>query len=235
LKPIIKAILFDKDGTLLDYHLSWGPLNQQVALYAARGDGALADRILAATGYDFQTGKVISGTLLAAGTTHEIASGFIAAGSTYGIDELTIAVDGIFRSGVASVVPVTDLAPFFMRLKRRGLVLGIASSDSAAAIHMTAERFHFVQDVDFIAGWDSGHGAKPSSGMLDAFVAHSRLAPREIAVVGDNLHDMEMATAGGAGLRVGVLTGTSSRAELAPACDLCLDSILDLEVALFGG
>ena len=233
MKPIIKGILFDKDGTLLDYHLSWGPLNARVALYAARGDQDLADRILAANGFDKKAGKVVSGSLLAAGSTHEIASGFIAAGSTYELAELIVAIDEIFRSGVATVVAVTDLGAFFRRIKKRGLAIGIASSDSEKAIHLTADRFGFAKDVDFIAGWDSGYGTKPSRGMLDAFAAHSRLEPRHIVVVGDNLHDMEMAAAGGAGLRVGVLTGTSSRSELQEACDLCLDSIRDLEAALF--
>jgi phosphoglycolate phosphatase len=234
LQPEIKGILFDKDGTLLDYHLSWGPLNQRVALHAAGGDRALADRILAANGHDATTGRVKSGTLLAAGTTEEIARGFIAAGSHLRLDELIPAIDEIFRSGVATVVPVTDLAGFFRRLKARNMMLAIASSDSAAAIRLTAERFAFTDDLDFVAGWDSGYGAKPSPGMLDAFARYTGLAAHHIAVVGDNPHDMEMATAGGAGLRVGVLTGTSSRDELRGACDICLDSIRDLEAALFG-
>ena len=34
----ISAILFDKDGTLLDYHLSWQPINARAALWAAAGD-----------------------------------------------------------------------------------------------------------------------------------------------------------------------------------------------------
>lgn len=231
--PNIKGILFDKDGTLLDYHASWGPLNRQVALMAARGDERLAEAILAATGLDASTGRVRSGSLLAAGSTDEIARGFIAAGSTYPLDELVPAIDAIFRSGVAGVVPVTDLAAFFRRLKRRDLMIGIASSDSEPAIRLTIERFGLTALVDFVAGWDSGYGTKPGRGMLDAFAACCRLAPDAIAVVGDNLHDMEMATAGDAGLRIGVLTGTSTRAELAPHCDACLQSIGELESLLF--
>lgn len=234
MSPSVQGILFDKDGTLLDYHASWTPINQRVAMFAAHGDAALAAGLLAATGYDPTTGRVRSGSLLAAGNSDEIARGFIAAGSSHDLVPLTIAIDEIFRQGVDGVVPVTDLALLFRRLKARGLVLGIASSDGETAIRMTAARFGFAGDVDFIAGWDSGHGTKPSSGMMDAFAAHARLKPSHIAVVGDNLHDMAMAAAGGAGLRIGVLTGTSDRADLAGHCDVCLDSIRDLEAHLFG-
>ena len=230
----ILGILFDKDGTLLDYHLSWSALNVKAADLAARGDRALAAHFLIIGGLDADTGRIRSGSVLAAGTTTEIAQAWINAGSRYDLATLVSGIDQIFRSGVATVVPVLELSPFFQRLKALGLVLGIASSDSEAAIRMTADRFGFAAHVDFIAGYDSGYGAKPGPGMLNAFCASARLSPATVAVVGDNLHDMEMAHNGDAGLKIAVLTGTGSRAELAPAADLCLDSIADLETALFG-
>ena len=36
----IAAILFDKDGTLIGYDASWGPVNRELAAIAARGDAA---------------------------------------------------------------------------------------------------------------------------------------------------------------------------------------------------
>jgi phosphoglycolate phosphatase len=59
------------------------------------------------------------------------------------------------------------------------------------------------------------------------------LAPQEIAVIGDNSHDVGMGRAGGAGLTVGVLTGTGTRESLTPMSDICIDSICDLETLLF--
>ena len=230
----IKGILFDKDGTLLDYHLSWAPINKRAAHFAARGNAALAAHLLIAGGLDQTTGRVRSGSVLAAGTTTQISKTWIEAGSTFELAELTGHVDQIFREGVATAVPVLDLAAFFHRLKARGLILGIASSDGELAIRMTAKHFDFASEVGFIAGYDSGHGSKPGPGMLDAFAAYAQLGPEKIAVVGDNLHDMEMARRGGAGLAVAVLTGTGSREELTPESDLCLASIAELEEALFG-
>ena len=53
-------------------------------------------------------------------------------------------------------------------------------------------------------------------------------------MVGDNRHDLEMAKAGGAGLAVGVLSGTGTREALAPLADVVLDSIVDLPGYLNG-
>ena len=52
-------------------------------------------------------------------------------------------------------------------------------------------------------------------------------------MVGDNLHDMEMGRSGGAGWRVGVRTGTGTRASLAPHSDLVLENVEGLEAVLF--
>jgi phosphoglycolate phosphatase len=230
----ISAILFDKDGTLVDYHLSWRKVNETAALHAAGGDAALAAHLLREGGADPATGRVAPGTLLAAGTPFEIAAAFIAAGSRLDHQQLTADLERIFCAGVEHAVPVTDLGSLFARLKRRGLALGVASSDSEAAIAATARRLGFAEHLDFIAGYDSGHGIKPAAGMLLAFAREVGLSPHEVAVVGDNLHDLEMAAAGGAGLRVAVLTGTGTRDVLSAAADLCLSSIVELEGALFG-
>ena len=46
-------------------------------------------------------------------------------------------------------------------------------------------------------------------------------------MIGDSLHDLHAARSAGM-VAVGVLTGLASRADLAPAADIVLDSIADL-------
>jgi hypothetical protein len=66
---VIRGLLFDKDGTLLDYEASWPPINREAGLLAAQGDAALASRLLRAAGADPATGLAVADSLLAAGNT----------------------------------------------------------------------------------------------------------------------------------------------------------------------
>ncbi len=225
----IKGILFDKDGTLLDYDESWLPVNRELARIAARDDAALADRLLLACGMDPVTGHIVPDSLLAAGNTRQIADGLVAAGSTVPVEELTVRLDELFSHAADFSVPVTDLAAFFARLHARGFKLGVASSDNERSIRQTAKRFGFTEYIDYVAGYDSGHGTKPEPGMVLGFCAATSLDPSEVAVVGDNNHDLHMGRNAHVGLTVSVLTGTGSRESLAAASDHCLNDITELE------
>ncbi len=229
----IAGVLFDKDGTLLDYHRSWLPANKGAALVAADGDQALAERLLALGGYDAEQGVILPGSVLAAGTTAEIAALWAEALPGSELEALTARIDGVFvAAGLTDATPVTELAPLFQRLKARSLALGIATSDSLQGVMASLGRFGVLELLDFISGYDSGHGNKPGPGPLLAFCDSTGLAPAQVAVVGDNAHDLEMARSGGAGLRVGVLTGTSRRNDLEPLADNVLADITELEALL---
>lgn len=228
----IGGILFDKDGTLIRYDESWGPVNREAARIAAAGNEDLELPLLSAAGMDPVSGHTRADSLLAAGNAAEIAAGFVAAGSPLAVDDLTKLLDALFVQATDYAVPVTDLRALFSTLKGRGLKLGIASSDNELSIRQTAARFEITEFVDFVAGYDSGFGSKPGPGMVLAFCAATGLPPDRVAVVGDNNHDMAMAANAGAALKIGVLTGTGGRETLAPHADLCLDSIAALEPLL---
>jgi phosphoglycolate phosphatase len=230
--PSIKGVLFDKDGTLIDYHRTWAPINRAAATFAAIGDPVVAERLLDIGGMDWATGITRPDSLFAAGNTAEIAQVWREAGCPIGAAELTEALDRLFVGAADAAVPVTDLAHLFARLRKRGLFIGIASSDSQTGIERLVDRFALRDLVDFIAGYDSGYGVKPEPGMLLAFCSAVDIDPADAVVVGDNLHDMNMAAAGGAGLRVAVLTGTGTVETLGASCDFCLPGIEAIESVL---
>ena len=87
--------------------------------------------------------------------------------------------------------------------------------------------------IDFVAGYDSGHGGKPDPGMVIAFARFLDADPSEVAMVGDSLHDLDAARAAGA-LAVAVLSGPAERAALEPYADVVIDDIGDLPELLAG-
>lgn len=230
----LRAILFDKDGTLVDYEASWTPINARAVALAAGGDEAVASVLRAAVEVDADGRALGPTSIMAAGSAGEIAAAFVAAGARFEVADLARALDDLFLAGADDMVAVGDLPAILGRLAARGLALGVASSDNEASVRAMAARFGIADLLVFAAGWDSGHGAKPEPGLALAFAAQVGCGPHEIAVVGDTGHDMGLARAAGAGLAVGVLTGTGTRESLGAVADMVLDSVRDLERALFG-
>ncbi len=228
MKANIKAVLFDKDGTLLDFDAAWAPAYETAARFASSERPELARTFLAQTGMDLDTRKSSAGSLLAAGNSEEIASAWISLGAAFDLEPLTVELDRIFIGRMHDAQALPGVPEAVDSLLAAGIRLGVASSDSEAAIRAFLAGSGLTEKFGFVTGYDTGFGPKPQPGMVYGFAEATGLQPSEIAVIGDNTHDLEMAHAAGAGLRIGVLTGTSGRQDLAPHADAVLESAADL-------
>jgi phosphoglycolate phosphatase len=226
----IRGILFDKDGTIVDYWRTWLPVNRAAALHAARGDVALAAELLRLGGQDPETNRITPGAALAAGDLMDIARAFAAHPDVAtAASELVIGLERVFVAGAATHSALIDGARVAIKaLHRRGFRLGIATNDSVAGIEASLAQHGILCCFDFAAGCDSGYGAKPDPRMALAFCGAMNLAREEVAVVGDAVHDLAMGRAAGVGLTVGVLSGTSGREDLAELADVIVASVADL-------
>ncbi|WP_374381520.1 HAD family hydrolase [Dongia sp.] len=230
----IHAILFDKDGTLFDFYKTWGPVTEEAALLVAKGDPAKARHILKGSGKDLDTGKYIPGSPIASGSNREISDLWADLAGRTDYDVVYEEVHKLFlKRQATAATPVTDLDLLFGRLRARGLSLGVATMDSEESARASMARFGVHGSLDFICGFDTGHGVKPGGGMVEAFARHVNLRPAMVAVVGDSPHDMAMARAGGAGKAIGVLTGVSHREHLMDhGAHIVIESIAELEAIL---
>ncbi|WP_118135896.1 HAD family hydrolase [Oceanicella sp. SM1341] len=219
----IKGLLFDKDGTLFDFQSSWAPVFARVVAELAEGDAARAGALCAAGGFDAANGRFTPESTVIAGTSADVAAALLPHLPGWDLPRLERLLNRS-ATGVA-MAPVTDLAAFTARLRRAGLRTGVATNDgeTAARSHLGAAAAGF----DYIAGYDSGYGAKPGPGMVQGFLAATGLAPQEVAMVGDSLHDLVAARAAGTGA-IAVLTGVASAEDLAPHADVVLASIAEL-------
>jgi phosphoglycolate phosphatase len=225
----IRGILFDKDGTIIDYWRTWVPINREVALYAARGDTALAAELLQLGGHNPATDRITPGSPLAAGDFLDIAEAFAAHPKVAPAGQLVAGIERIFCAGGAQHSQLIDGArATLVELGRRGFRLGLATNDSAGGLQASLADHDILDLFDFAVGCDSGFGSKPDPRMVLGFCETVGLAPREVAVVGDAVHDLAMGRAARVGLNVGVLSGTSEREDLEGYADLILPSINEL-------
>jgi phosphoglycolate phosphatase len=232
----IRGILFDKDGTIIDYGRTWVPINRQVALFAANGNASLAADLLLVGGHDPATDCVAAGSVLAAGSVAAIASLFAAHLGPRSPPDLAMGIELIFRRGGAlHSVLIPGARETIGELARRGFRVGLATNDSLGGLTASLARHGILELFEFHAGCDSGYGAKPDPGMAHAFCEAMGIAPSQLAIVGDAVHDLAMGRAAGVGLNIGVLSGTSAREDLQDHADVVIDSVGEmLTLSAFG-
>jgi phosphoglycolate phosphatase len=222
---MIGGVVFDKDGTLFDFRRSWGAWTARLVGELA-ADDAGARRLASAIGYDLGTGDFHPESPVIAATADEIAEVLIPLLPDWSHARLAARMNLLAEATpMAEAVP---LRPTLGALQGRGLRLGLATNDTEAPARAHLTRAGVADLFDFIAGCDSGHGAKPGPGMLLAFAHRTGLAPEQVVMVGDSRHDLLAGRA--AGMRtVAVLTGIAGAGELAPLADAVLPDIGALE------
>jgi phosphoglycolate phosphatase len=225
----IRGVLFDKDGTLFDFHQTWSRWAQGFIADIAGGDPARASRLAEVLGYDIEAGRFDRKSPMIAGTMEVVVEGVL----TVRPDIPETALRGLIRESTAAApqAEAVPLIPLFERLTDAGLILGIATNDAEVPARAHLTRAGILDSFAFIAGYDSGFGAKPGPGMCNGFCKAVALDPAECLMVGDSNHDLASGRAAGMGT-IAVLTGLATRDELAPLADDVLESIGELPVWL---
>ena len=158
----IRGILFDKDGTLVDFNRTWFGITMELAHKAADGDEARARALVEAGGYDWEMEKFRGGSVVAAGTINDIVDLWH--------PELTLEEkrariraydDYAVREGSRRAVGIEGLQVTLEALVTAGFVLGIATNDSEAGARATAEALGLTALFSVIIGYNSVRAPSP--------------------------------------------------------------------------
>ncbi|MFY0690668.1 MAG: HAD family hydrolase [Paracoccaceae bacterium] len=219
---MIRGLLFDKDGTLLDFNETWGNWAAAFLEDIAEGDQALVQILADAIGYQLSTRRFHPRSAIIAGTPEEGVELMLPYLPRWDFDGLLAHSNRAAKD--APLAEVLPLASYLGGLRAEGYKLGLATNDSEATAKVHMASLNAQDGFDLILGSDSGFGGKPGPGMCLAFAQHVGLRPEAVAMVGDSTHDLEAGRAAGMTC-VGVLTGVAGVEELAPHADVVLGDI----------
>ena len=153
------------------------------------------------------------------------------------VDERSaVAANQAFERHYARVVEAGGIAPLpgaaatLAALRDAGIKVCLATGFSPATRDAILDALGWGAQVDLaLSPADAGRGRPWPDLPLTALIRLGGGAVRELAVAGDTASDVESGLRAGAGLVAGVLTGSSSRAELAAAgAPHILDSVSGL-------
>lgn len=224
----IKAILFDKDGTLIDFSATFDAATGLVLDELCQGDKELMKKAADAIAFDIEKAAVLPHSPVVAGTGADIAQALSTVLPIQDVIEFGSGIDQMYGEiCVNTVAPIKGAEKALDALYGDGIILGVATNDIEQNAVEQIEVIELDHLFENIFGADSGYGGKPGTGMLDAFVSVHGLQPYQVMMVGDSIHDMEAGVAAGM-VTVAVETGPADRDELEQHADFVIASIADL-------
>lgn len=240
-----KAVIFDKDGTLILFEPIWLEIAKARckeiirALQVDQERGTtIYRRLLQTMGVNPETLRIHPRGPLASAPRFEdmiaVTTGLFLQG--YNWDEAREIVQNAFDKAdiivdkTALIQPVDGLVQTFAALKEAGVKIAIASTDMYTGIETMLNKLGLVSYIDYIISGDKTPCHKPAPDMVLLTCAALDIKPMETVMVGDAPVDMIMGKKAGVGATVAVLTGLTAREQLETLADVVLESIADIKV-----
>lgn len=232
----IRGIIFDKDGTLLDFNSIWLPAAEFLAEYIATayGNRKLKKQFLESIGV--KENEIETDGILASGTVGDMASAFYEVLSISNVavslpkleETISHRLSKFVEDNEVSIVATGKLTELFSKLKSNNIVIGLVTSDNMVSTVHCLKNLQIMQYFDFIRTGDVENSAKPDPTVLHQFYKQYELKPEEVAVVGDTLVDMKFGKNGKAGVTIGVLSGVGTEAELSGVADFVYENVNEI-------
>jgi phosphoglycolate phosphatase-like HAD superfamily hydrolase len=227
-------IIFDKDGTLIHFEAMWGAwaidLAQKLEAITSR---SMAERLYKAFDFYVDTGQIAPHGALSVTPmvglrllTVQVLIGEV--GLSPAAAEAAVTKVWQTPDPVATAHPLADLIALFTTVQAHGCKIAVATSDDRTPTAATLAKLGLADFVAALACGDDGIPIKPEPDMVLTLCQNLNISPAKTVVIGDNVADLQMGRAAGAGLVIGVLSGVSAAEILTPHADIVLSSVAGL-------
>ncbi len=225
-----EAIIFDKDGTLIDFDAMWGGWTIQLTDRLQKTTGLdIREKLCSAFGYDLQDHKIISDGKITCTPMWELREIMIETIMSLGVShpDAELATDKAWHvpDPVSLAKPFTNLKTLFENIHKIGIKIAIATTDDRAPTEAMMKTFGLEQFISTMVCADDGIPAKPAPDMINTICTRLAIHPSRVIMIGDTVADMKMGRSANAGMLIGVLSGVGSLENLTPLADILIDSI----------
>ena len=237
----IDLVVFDKDGTLVDFDLLWaGKLITAVeaVLAATTALPTLKHSLFSTLGIDPARMKVIPESPLAVSTLAKLGMACSVVLYQNGVawHEAERISRTVFMPAIEALPTTRDIkaignvAGLFALLAGAQLKLAIFTSDDRNATEATLPLLGIEIFVDIMVCGDDAIASKPSGEGLLHMARHFNVSPARILMIGDSVTDMKAAHGAGVGWKIGVLSGTGTERDLTAASDIVVADIHSIKL-----
>ncbi len=235
----VKGILFDKDGTLIDFYGVWLQAAEEAIPKLLEIQGLVPSREMVVE--ILETIGVVEGVVdpngaLAYKSYAEIAEDIADTLSKKGVEivgsELLSTLKLVFNTSVAGINmkdhEFIDTRMLFQSLKEQGYIIGLATADTEESAIGCLEDLEVMDLIDFIGADDGVRNPKPAPDMFLEFAQKYQLKADEIMMIGDTYNDIRFGRENG-GIAVGVLSGVSKEEHYKGQADYIIDTVEQLK------
>ena len=232
----IACIVFDKDGTLIDFNLTWAKRTAawiQAMVDSVNGSPNLAHEIARTTGYDWRHKHVLPDGPIAVTTAVKLVA--LASGELYKhglpwheaekavIESIIPTLGAPFQDG--EIVALGDVIGTFQELKEAGIQIAIATGDNRQPTQETLTALNIEDYVGAVRCGDDPLPEKPDPAVLLGIADELGIETSQMLMVGDTVNDMLAGRNANVAGCIGITGSTGDAAQLAYHADVLLTSI----------
>lgn len=236
-----RAVLFDKDGTLIDFNNMWLTWLEYLLTTLVKKH-QLTEKVISefevAIGVDLTRRCIDPKGLMVTGKFDELRNSIALCMSRYGIEQekaresfnsvVIAGEDALDWQGLTK--PVPGLEGVLKKLKAETIKMAVVTADTTLRAQKSLSYLGITSYFETIIGADMVKETKPAPDM--AFLACELLEvdPNEAVVIGDNILDMYMGKDAGLAGSIGVLTGVCQKEQLEKVADAVVNSVADIDI-----
>lgn len=236
-----RAVLFDKDGTLIDFKTMWLVwleyiFNTLRKIYGLNKD--IFAEFEKAIGVNLDRQWIDPNGIMASGCMISLRNSMAQCLASCGVEmaEAMDTFDGVVKASESEVdwaaitLPVPGLEAVLRRFEDAGIKMAVVTADTTPRAEDTLISLNLSSYFQAVIGADRVENSKPAPDMALLACELLEIDPLEAVVVGDNITDMQMGRGAGLAGVIGVLTGVCRREQLKPLADVVVNSIAGIKV-----